>query len=252
MSVIINPYAAKAPFDPLTDLPNLRHFHDETSVVSSGGRSSQWTDLSGTNRHLTQPTAGLRPYFDGIRSQNGLDVVEYKGDGASSGQFFQAVSKPLPAACSVFIACALDTTAQEQGLFGHIQNQPGTSEYDLWTQSSSPSYRAYPGDRADVIDTNPTLDTNFHIYSMHWESGNCDIMIDNTIIGSNSSTGQQPTYSTFPWFVGALNLDFGFGSVSLHTMDAIMGQFVATTGRASDTNITNTINAMISKWGVTP
>jgi hypothetical protein len=105
---------ASAPFDPLT-LPNLWAWYDASnagSITSSGGAVSQWNDLSGNTRHVTQGTAGAKP-TTGSRTQNGLNVLDFDGgDTLTIGSISFGVTN-----WTVYFVGGEDTTANNRGIF---------------------------------------------------------------------------------------------------------------------------------------
>jgi hypothetical protein len=52
---------------------------DTTTITESGGSVSQWNDLSGNGRHLTQGTGALQP-TTGASTVNGFNVLDFAGD----------------------------------------------------------------------------------------------------------------------------------------------------------------------------
>lgn len=59
---------------------------DATTITDSGGLVTQWDDLSGNDRHLTQGTAADQP-STGINTLNSKNVIKFDGDymGMASG-----------------------------------------------------------------------------------------------------------------------------------------------------------------------
>lgn len=69
---LVNPYIAKrvesappAPTLPTTNLWAQYDAHDVASVVNTAGKVSQWSDISGNSRHMTQATADRQPNYNG-------------------------------------------------------------------------------------------------------------------------------------------------------------------------------------------
>ena len=70
--------AAWTPLD-LAGLVAWYDASDLSTITDAGaGAVSQWADKSGNGNHVTQGTAGLRP-TTGIRTQNGLNVIDFDG-----------------------------------------------------------------------------------------------------------------------------------------------------------------------------
>jgi hypothetical protein len=59
------------------ELPDCKLWVDAAQTTLISGAVSQWSDLSGSNNHLTQATAGARPVV-GV-GQNGLPCVNFDG-----------------------------------------------------------------------------------------------------------------------------------------------------------------------------
>lgn len=78
MSVIfINPYRFAAPWTPAALTTALwLDAADVSTITSSSGRISQWSDKSGNNRHATQSTTAQQPKVTS-NALNGLSVVEF-------------------------------------------------------------------------------------------------------------------------------------------------------------------------------
>lgn len=95
------------------------------SITSSGGRVSQWNDISGSNRHLVQATAGNKP-FTGSRTQNSKNVLDFQ-----AGQFmrYTAAMNMGMGEWSLYIAMAKDTgSGGNRGFF--VVNNGSGNDYD--------------------------------------------------------------------------------------------------------------------------
>lgn len=69
---LVNPYIKKvtasappAPVLPTTLLFAQYDAHDVSSVTNTAGKVSQWSDISGNSRHMTQATADRQPNYNG-------------------------------------------------------------------------------------------------------------------------------------------------------------------------------------------
>ncbi len=69
-----------APFSP-SSITGLWAWFDASnagSITASSGAVSQWSDLSGSGRHVTQSTGAAKP-TTGTRTLNGLNVLDFDG-----------------------------------------------------------------------------------------------------------------------------------------------------------------------------
>ena len=76
---VSTPAGSWSNFQPLSLSPSLWFdASNASSITSSSGLVSQWNDLSGNGRHLTQGTSANQP-TTGVTTQNGLNVINYNG-----------------------------------------------------------------------------------------------------------------------------------------------------------------------------
>lgn len=81
--------------DQLLAYPTLRGFFDAAQVVTTSGRVTQMTDLSGNGRHFVQATTSLAPAASTINGQPGVyfdGTREMKAAGLFSGANEQSVA----------------------------------------------------------------------------------------------------------------------------------------------------------------
>lgn len=109
--------AAKWGIIPLT-IPGLAAWYDASDpiflTVDDSGYVSQWDDLSGNRRHLTQGTGSKQPQ-SGTVTQNGLNVVDFDGDD------YMVTAAFTQAQPTTWFVVARNTQASEylwDGLFG--------------------------------------------------------------------------------------------------------------------------------------
>lgn len=73
------PVATAPSFSPLSLRPHLwLDAADPSTITSSSGLVSQWSDKSGNERHATQGTSALQP-STGTTTKNGLNVISFTG-----------------------------------------------------------------------------------------------------------------------------------------------------------------------------
>jgi hypothetical protein len=106
--------------NPILGTSNLWGYYDASSssnYILSSGRVSQWTDLSGNNRHLTQATTARRPEVK-VSEKNGLDVIYF--DGAQRGLVSQAETLTNPV--TIFFVVKMYSLASYSSIFDGINN----------------------------------------------------------------------------------------------------------------------------------
>lgn len=93
------------PFNPIQAKP---YFWLDASVPSSitesGGAISQWSDISGNDRHFTQSSGTAQPSYQ-TAIQNGLNVVRFDG----SNDFLTRANFVSSATFSIFFAADINT-----------------------------------------------------------------------------------------------------------------------------------------------
>lgn len=105
-----------APFNP-SSITGLAAWYDASnaaSITASSGAVSQWNDLSGNARHLTQASGANQP-TTGTRTQNSLNVIDFDG----SNDFLSAASNWTSGftAATTFIVKRIDTNPGGVGLW---------------------------------------------------------------------------------------------------------------------------------------
>jgi hypothetical protein len=124
--------------DPVSTISNLWANYDASSsnnYVLTSGAVSQWTDLSGNGRHLTQATSSRRPTVKAAE-KNGLNVIYF--DGGAKGLVTSSLTLNNP--ITVFVVVKMYSlnsyTSIYDGLNNNEANVAGNSgnQIQLYTQ----------------------------------------------------------------------------------------------------------------------
>ena len=121
-------------FRPLSLSPSLWFdASDTSSITSSSGLVSQWNDLSGNDRHLTQGTAANQP-TTGVTTQNGLNVINFSTKSMTTAN--SASSFPI---VYFFAVVKSPANASNQVIAGVGDNAAGTSPFFRWSVLHRPN-----------------------------------------------------------------------------------------------------------------
>lgn len=152
---------------------------DTGSITASGGRVSQWNDLSGNGWHLTQGTAGLQP-LTGSVSVNGLNAIAFGYFSASGAD--NAMDSPAGLTISqpntTFLVVRLDANGNGFMIDGLSGRQIlGTT---------NPNYAIYAG---SFVSSSAADTTGAHVWSANFNGASSELFID----GASNATGDAST-----------------------------------------------------------
>lgn len=83
-------------FDPSNAGPLAAWYRSDQGITQSGGTVSQWSDLSGNARHLTQATSANQPAYGAISGANSLPGLTFANASSTSmAVTFTAIGQPI-------------------------------------------------------------------------------------------------------------------------------------------------------------
>jgi len=230
--MVRNPLAA-AGWTPAS-LPNLVAWYDASnagSITASGGKVSQWSDLSGANNHFTQATGGNQP-STGVATINSLNAIHFDGE----TWFMQSPLPANPAASSYFAAMQFNSIAGTQDLISWDNN---SFDGGLEWQIASGTWTLNRGNTG-LIGTGTTgADTSAHVTGItRVDGGSYAFYLDGASNGSGTQAGTWPhTMAT------------RIGSGSTPKLVADVGELVICSSVLSGADITNLCSYLKTKWG---
>jgi Putative Ig domain len=106
--------------NPVTVTPNLWAYYDASSssnYILTSGAVSQWSDLSGNGRHLTQSTSSRRPTVK-VAEKNGLNVIYF--DGGAKGLVTSSLTLNNP--ITIFVVVKMYSLASYTTIYDGVNN----------------------------------------------------------------------------------------------------------------------------------
>lgn len=243
---------------------NPRDWFNETSSVTDagGGACSQWDNLMGGGRNLTQATGTARPLIVAA-AQNGLRAIRFDGTtdymslGSSTGLFQNAGAGWVFA---VFKRSALDGAPTQRALFWNCINSNGNTRLYAGVASGSVANRTDLLVKRLDADSTATLtgftiaDTLYHamLWQMDWTNGDGLVQLNGnspltnlalTTSGSTSNTASASAPS-----IGAL---INGGGTPISFSDVEIGELIIGNASAlSSGDITQLFDWAIAKWAL--
>jgi hypothetical protein len=215
--------------DPVPTISNLWGRYDASNsnnYVLTSGAVSQWTDLSGNGRHLTQATSSRRPTVK-VAEKNGLNVIYF--DGGAKG--LTTASLTLNNPITIFTVVKMYSLNSYTTIFDGVNNNEANltgnsgSQIQLYTQgfvggmgaSTNTWYRL-----THVMDAGSSFDRRNDTVTSTWSDGTVTM--------------------------GGLRIGEGDGGGENGNMDIAE---VIVYNRALSTSEINTVNSFLSsKWAI--
>jgi hypothetical protein len=214
---------------PVTITPNLWGWYDasvSSNYILTSNAVSQWSDLSGNGRHLTQSTSSRRPVIK-TGEKNGLNVIYF--DGGLKGLSTSAITLSNP--CTIFVAVKMYSLTSYTSIYDGVNNNEGNlagnsgNAIQLYTQAFVGGFSA---------------STNTWYRITHSINGGSSYDRRNDTVTSNWSDDSVN--------LGGLRIGEGDGGGENGNMDIAE---VIVYNRALNTTEVNTINTYLSaKWGI--
>ena len=264
LNVISGTFSAGAPpappFDPL-NLPNLKAWYDasDTSTISvSSTRVTQWDDKSGNTYNLTQATDALRPY-SGTRTVNSLNAIDYAANtnslyastaanwkfmndatGSTTFAVYKLDATPVGDPYSMLYTRGGSTGAGPGFAFqattaSNMLQAVNTSSGNICINTSTSTMNTSTVAWTLLSDPNNATAAN----KSDWRKNTGSAEKNNTLTGSiEDSNPPQPLR------VGDYDQSGTLG------IDGLMCEIIICSGLLAATDITNTRNYLITKWGI--
>lgn len=201
------------------------YYEADSGVTQSGGAVSQWNDLSGNTRHLTQGTGANQPTF----SSNTISF-----DGTND---YLSVAASIAQQSTVYLVVKLNTTAAGVALFGDAQNGFG-----LWDNSTS-QFQIADNFGAGIISSGGTYNntTTYYLVRFRFNGASSLVQVNNTTAGTGTlGTGTIAS----PFAIGAA---LSGGSPVLYGSFTLKGMYIYQGGAGDDTGLKTYTTG---KWGV--
>ena len=216
-------------YNPVTTTSNLWGWYDASSssnYILTSGAVSQWSDLSGNGRHLTQSTSSRRPTVK-VAEKNGLNVIYF--DGGLKG--LTTASLTLNNPITIFVAVKMYSLASYTSIYDGYNNNEANlagnsgNTIQLYTQGFVGGFSAV---------------TNTWYRITHSMNGGSSYDRRNDTVTNTWSDGSVT--------MGGLRIGEGDGGGENGNMDIAE---VIVYDRALNTSEVNNINTYLSnKWGI--
>lgn len=201
------------------------YYEADNGVTQSGGAVSQWDDLSGNGRHLTQSTAGNKPTF----SSNTISF-----DGTSD---YLSISASIAQQSTIYLVLKLNSTSGPQLLFGDALNG-----YGAWDNSLS-QFQAGDNAGSGLVNSGGTYSntTTYYLVRFRFNGASSLCQVNNTTAGTGTlGTGTIAS----PFAIGAgifSGSPYAYGAFTLKAVYIYQG------GAGDDAGLKTYTT---SKWGL--
>lgn len=212
-------------------LPGLAMWQDGSDLASitdaGGGAVSEWRDISGNGRHLTQATPTARPATN-QRTVNGRNVINFWG----TTQFMDTASFTIAQPITTFTVVVADVAAGKMSILSRV-NDAG----DWWRvqKNADGKWELWAG----VALIGPSADTSLHRFTTVANGASSLLRID----GSQTS-GNAGTYG----ISDGVRFCRGPAAQTDYLNGAICENIICS-GVISSENITLTETYLQEKWG---
>lgn len=215
--------------NPVTVTPNLWAYYDASSssnYILTSGAVSQWSDLSGNGRHLTQSTSSRRPTVK-VAEKNGLNVIYF--DGGAKGLVTSSLTLNNP--ITIFVVVKMYSLASYTTIYDGVNN----NEANLAGNSGNNIQLYTQGFVGGISSSTNTWYRLTHSMNMGSSYDRRNDTVTNT-------------WSDGTVTMGGLRIGEGDGGGENGNMDIAE---VIVYDRALNTSEVNTINSYLSaKWGI--
>jgi hypothetical protein len=193
------PFVAPPPFSP-PSVAGLFAWFDASnagSITASGGAVSQWNDLSGNARHVTQGTGANQP-TTGTRTMNLLNVIDFDGTTDSLGNA-AGMSQPF----TLVMAFQADANGGNIALHNQAQFLRKSGQWKLYAGGSEIG--------------GGTSDAAAHVGSAVFNAASSQLWIDGGSIVTGDPGNGTTSGLTFGTDAGFAFFDGGLAEVTIYS-----------------------------------
>jgi hypothetical protein len=225
------------------------------SVISSGGKVSQWSDLSGNGYHFTQATSTNQPSVaTGINSKQ---TLSFNGSttGVSNTTRSNWTFMNDGTGCTIFIVARYNNFTSSPGLMG---TSNGTADVGIafFTSNTSP-YNQYVAVGRGVssqwtsVANNSGMSPNSNFY-LTVKSDPANGTASNRIkIAVNNGADEGSNTNTYSYSSSTPTRDFFIGNdAGGQYLDGHIGEVIIYSGILGSTDIATMKSYLATKWGI--
>lgn len=189
---LVNPYIKKvtasappAPTLPTTNLWAQYDAHDVSSVVNTAGKVSQWSDISGNSRHMTQATADRQPNYNGSTAIS-FDITGFSMFDDWLDNFMGSANVSRPVTMYLILQCVAPPTGSIP-----VLTRSGGSAFINY--NSDFTFTVTPGN--GTATTAPITDNTLVVLKFILNNTATEIQVDNVtpIVFTSTSTNISAT-----------------------------------------------------------
>ncbi|MCC7260144.1 MAG: hypothetical protein IT567_03850 [Alphaproteobacteria bacterium] len=209
---------------------------DTASITQASGRASQWNDKSGQGNHVTQSTAGAKPYT-GSRTYNGKNVMDFQ-----NAQYMTSAnpwaSGTLAQPNTMFVVAAQDAHAWD-----YIIDGSGGGYHALGSDSATRYFMIAVAPEAPIYTTGITPDTTPKIFSLMFN--------DNP----DSTNGSALYVNGTPYIIGGNAGALGINNIYVggwpgNEMDGFIGEVLVYDGQLTPADRERVECYLSNKWAI--
>lgn len=205
--LLINPYNFGG-FAPPGAGTLLAWYRADQGITTATG-VSQWDDLSGNARHLTQGTGANQPVFGATSGPNSQPSVTFDGTNDSLAVAFSAINQPFHAFAIV------KTTAIGTNSNGHLCGGTSFERFLSGNTGGASTYTWFGG--AGITLTPHTDTTNFFLWEFLVNGGSSSVTRGATAPLAGSHGATTLTGVTMGMLPGNANQACSFSEVAIYT-----------------------------------
>lgn len=213
------------------DITGLGAWYDASDLASltldGSGYCSEWRDLSGNGRHLSQGTGSAQPR-SGVRTQNGLPVLDFDGNDSMSVAF-STLSQPN----TVLAVVVTDRTGSSDTIFDATHPEFRNT---VWAALTNIWY-IYAGNSVDTTRSTPPGARQITIL---YNGASSKFYENGTQYGGALDAGG----------LGMNGFRVGGNALGGAFLDGALAELVLINGLASDDDIAVLSAYCAAKWGL--
>lgn len=231
------------------DVGNLWAWFDASnaaSITESSGAVSQWNDLSGNGRHVTQSTGGNKPTTNS-RSINGLNVLDFDG-----GDFI-ARTAAIGFTTGAYTVCMFigsDADSSSFLRFMSFHNGSG-NDYDsnnafTITQGNASAQMTIFQGSVNLAAGGASGATPIATWIVRKDTGTNQYQITGSAVLSAQTTNSSSGTANGGFVFGA---GYESGVLGTNPFNGPIGEIIIYSAAISDANRTAIQNYLVAKWG---
>jgi hypothetical protein len=218
------------------------------SLTTSGGRVTQWNDLSGNGFNFTQPTTNVQPKLDAIHGVQAVLFENFIGETmASTARLSQVISAGSFTVHAVIRTMNITSTGNSSGSYNTFFSESSEGWHCFVDNNAAPVAGIINDDgAADRASTSiaPNNGTGVCITLQH-VNGNIRVAINKNGFGAGVPSGN----TTSTRLNGTLKVGRGGGVTPFFY--GCIGQLVVYNTALSDSDTSSNIDTLMTKWGIT-